>query len=253
MQGKRQSINLEDNQTLRQAMGEFGDIIQFNGQSYVPGSQIGFRLSESLEKLLAFKWTARGYVTMDLESVERVKIFKKTDFHVKTSLPVIKYTDDQHVFKIVKESLHGFKDLLKVAYDSLTAKIGFTIEEGFTLTISDSISYFLGFAGKTVFSGLATARVPICINYRSNTLFVNCSIVTHSIVSHVHARILRVIPLEYNNPDSQIYKCFTDEQYFSVDSDFVETVHVTLLTEFGEKLPLRDSSLATWITLLFKK
>ena len=50
-----------------------------------------------------------------------------------------------------------------------------------------------------------------------------------------------------------IHKTFLDKQYFSIDQDSVDSVHVSLLTEFGEKLHLNDSAISTWVTLVFTK
>src|SRR6266478_6184573 len=212
-----------------------------NGRYYPLPELEKYELSENLEKFFAFH---EDHTEEDVVLVRDMRREKTA------SIPSIKYDSDEHVFKALEAALVGVD--CKAEFDQITSRITLVLDPGVELRMSESLALFLGFGTQTHFAGTTTAKTPVSINYRSNTIFVKCSIVAHSIVSHVLSRNLRVFPLE-NSQSTMIHKTFLDKQYFSIDQDAVDSVHVSLLTEFGEKLFLNDSTISTWLTLHFVK
>jgi hypothetical protein len=144
------------------------------------------------------------------------------------------------------------KKLLSINHDNVNDFLTFTLASNVTLTFSNDIALLLGFGDDTVLKETTKGRVPININFRSNTIFVNCSFVTPSIVSHTYNRIIRTLPNDVVPSGSLVYKSLLDRHYYDIEGDTLTTVRIQLRNEYGDLLPLADSTIATWLTLSFK-
>jgi len=227
--------------------------VKFENGRYIPLPDIkNYELSENLIKFFEFFPNENGDFDIVVDEVEENLTLISVITTEKTfSMPSIKYVSDRHVFRALEATLVGAP--CSAHFDEITSRISLVLEPGVELKMSESLALFLGFGLKTSFAETTKAKTPVSINYRSNTVFVKCSIVSHSIVSHVLSRNLRVFPLENSEKSTMIHKTFLDKQYFSIDQDSVDSVHVSLLTELGEKLHLNDSAISTWVTLVFTK
>jgi hypothetical protein len=256
------TMSITKSKSFKTFLDELADTVNTNKQRFVYFTNGVFHANPNIE-LLTMSAELRSVLGFQLDVNARIveKSFNSTDtvkfntmekIQVSYSLPSIKYTSEKHVFDTLTEALKDSTQCVP-EFNSLTSKITLKLSPDTLVKLTESLSYFLGFGGSLSLTETTEARTPISINYRCNTLFVNCSIVSHSIVSHVYNRILRVIPLEQTVNSSMIYRSYVDQQFFSVDQDTVDSVHVSLLTEYGERLHLNDSNLASWITLTFKK
>ena len=247
---------IDKGRTLEEVLGDFNikfaSVYNFR---FKPLTLIlSVNISEDLMKALGFKFSDDGKYVIDYNftNSESITFLEAEVMVAKYSMPSINYNAEKQAFMIFRELLKEKKDICEPSINSDSARVKLIIRPNGLVKMSESLSLFLGFGGVTEFTSSTEAKTGICLNYRSNTLFVHCSIVSHSVVSNVYSKILRVIPLERRDSSSMIYKSFIDPQFFRVDRDTVENVHVSLRTELGEYLHLNDSSISTWVTLAFQ-